>query len=94
MKTAKKLPQAVALRYRQSLDSSPVVTAKGQGPIARRILQKAEESGVAVLRDPQLSEMLMNLEINDPIPEKAFSALAEIYAFLIETDDRYAAVFK
>ncbi len=94
MKGAKKLPQAIALRYRQSLDSSPVVTAKGRGPIARRILQKAEQSGIAVLHDPQLSDMLMSLEINDPIPEKAFGAVAEIYAFLIETDDRYAAIFK
>ncbi len=70
---------AVALRYDGA--SVPVVVAKGQGEVARRIIELAEEHGVPLKDDPALVGLLSQVSLGDEIPESLFMAVAEILAF-------------
>lgn len=83
-------PGAVALRYRQSQDSAPKVTAKGRNEVAEKILEIAASNQIPMIKNAELLQLLLNVEFDEPIPETALSAIAEIYSFLIIMDDKYA----
>ncbi len=83
---------AAALRYRQSQAAAPKVTAKGQGHIARKIMELAGENDIPVIENKALLDFLMDVEIDEPIPPAAFEAAAGIYSFLLELDDKYAQI--
>lgn len=71
--------KAVALHY--DYQNAPVVTAKGAGFVAERIMQVAEENGVLLHKSPELVEVLGSLELGDEIPEALYLIVAEIIAF-------------
>lgn len=73
------IKKAVALHY--DYDSAPVVTAKGAGFVAEKIMQVAEENGVLLHKSPELVEVLGSLELGDEIPEALYLTVAEIIAF-------------
>lgn len=75
------LKKAVALSYRDR-DRAPVVSAKGEGTIAERILEIAREHDIHIHEDPDLVEALGALEINQEIPQELYQAVAEILAYL------------
>jgi len=85
-------PAAVALRYRSGRETAPRLTAKGKGAVAEKILETAKENDIPILQSPELLEALMTVELEDSIPDTAFSAVAEIYAFLIELDKGYEKI--
>lgn len=74
--------KAVALRYDPPKDRAPVVTAKGAGLLAEKILALARDSGVPVREDRALVQTLALLDLDQEIPPQAYKAVAEILAFL------------
>jgi flagellar biosynthesis protein len=80
--------KAVALRYDPGQDPAPRLVAKGQGHIAERIIQIAQEHGVHVQEDPDLVELLAALDLGQLIPEELYAALAEILAFIYRLNRR------
>jgi flagellar biosynthesis protein len=76
------VPLAVALRHERGGEAVPVVVAAGRGPIAEAILELAFASGIKVREDRDLAEMLHAVDIGEPIPLAAFTAVAEILARL------------
>lgn len=80
--------KAVALRYNAEDDTAPRVVAKGAGIIAEKILALAREHRVHVHEDPDLTGLLAKLEINAPIPEELYRAVAEILAFVYRLNAR------
>ncbi|WP_102335926.1 EscU/YscU/HrcU family type III secretion system export apparatus switch protein [Salimicrobium jeotgali] len=78
--------EALALRYDSEESGAPRVTAKGQGYIAERILENAEEAGVPVQEDPTLLSLLSEININEEIPEELYLAVAEVFAFIYRSD--------
>jgi flagellar biosynthesis protein len=76
--------EAAAVGYRRGIDPAPRVVAKGTGAAAERILERADRDGVPVHRDPDLLQSLSVLRVGDEIPHEAFTAVAEILAFLYE----------
>jgi flagellar biosynthesis protein len=87
-------PSAVALRYRPEapfLDAAPRLVAKGQGPLAERILQLAREHQVPVNRDPDLLAALEPLDLDRLIPPALFQAVAVVLASLYRANARAAA---
>lgn len=74
--------KAVALRYDDLRDPAPRVIAKGQGEIARRIVEIARRCAVPVHEDPDLVEVLAKVELEAVIPPMLYQAVAEILAFL------------
>lgn len=81
-------PRAVALRYDADALPAPSVVAKGQGEIARRILDLAAEHDVPVRRDGDLLQLLSACELGDEIPVELYGAVAELLAYLYELNQR------
>ena len=75
--TAQKI--AVALEY--DGENAPLVTAKGFGELAEKILQAADEAGIPLHEDRQLVEILAHLKLDEEIPENLYRAVAEVIAF-------------
>ena len=72
--------QAVALEYGRN--KAPVVSAKGDDALARRIVEEAKKQGVYVAEDPRLLAMLSRLDVGQEIPEDMFTAVAVILAWV------------
>ena len=72
--------QAIALEYGKN--KTPVVAAKGEGELARRIIAEAKRQGVYVSEDPRLLAMLSRLDVGQEIPEDMFTAVAVILAWV------------
>jgi flagellar biosynthesis protein len=81
--------QAAALQYDASRDAAPIITALGQGLVAERIIEKAKENEVPVVENKGLSQMLQALSAGDAIPPKLYEAVAKIFVFIFEMDQKY-----
>jgi len=79
--TKSRLKKAVALKYEQSKDHAPKVTAKGAGLIAEKIIDLATKQGIPISQDPDLVGALMQLDFQEAIPEELYRAVAEVLAF-------------
>ena len=70
---------AVALNYDE--ESAPRVTAKGRGDLAEHILAIAEANNIPLQENPELVNVLVELELGTEIPEALYLAVAEVIAF-------------
>lgn len=69
---------AVALRYAPGENALPVVVAKGANEAAARIRAIAQEHRVPIVGNPPLARALHRLDIDSPIPEPLFEAVATV----------------
>jgi flagellar biosynthesis protein len=88
----KKLKSAVALKYQTKIDAAPKVTAKGEGRIAERIIQLARENQVPVKEDPDLVQILSQVDLNKEIPPSVYKIVAELLAFVYNLNSKYQKV--
>jgi flagellar biosynthesis protein len=72
--------QAVALAY--GSNPTPIVTAKGDGELAQRILQEARENGVLIAEDAQLVQLLSKLQVDQEIPTELYTAVAVVLSWV------------
>lgn len=86
-KPAPAIQKAVAIEYERGVDDAPRVTASGKGAIAEQILTIAFEKGIKVREDAELVEILSLVEVDSPIPLEAFTAVAEILAYVYKAND-------
>lgn len=78
--------EAVALKYDRAKDAAPRVTAKGKGIVAEAIMQKAKESGVTLMEDPDLVQLLGKVELGETIPEELYRAVAEVLSYVYKVN--------
>lgn len=70
---------AVALHFDPTEPSLPKVIAKGRGSTARLMRDTARAEGIPMVRNVTLARQLeRTVDIDDPIPEELFDAVAEI----------------
>ncbi len=81
----KKVEKAVALKY-STEDRAPKVVAKGRGHAASRIVEMAKDEDIYIYKDENLIDSLIELEINEEIPEQLYEAVAEIIFFVYNLD--------
>lgn len=74
--------KAIALKYDQKNDPAPRIAASGEGYIAEQIIAIAEEHGIPVKKDANLTEILSVLEVDSFIPLEAYNAVAEILSYI------------
>lgn len=86
MKKSRK--SASVLKYEENQDISPKLIAKGKGIVADHILKEAEKHEIPIRKDPSLTELLSQLEINQSIPEELYQAVAEVFAFIYKVDHK------
>ncbi len=85
----KNLKSAVALKYHTKKDIAPRVTAKGEGLVAERIIKLAKENQVPIKEDPDLVQILSQVDINKEIPPPVFKVVAELLAFVYKLNRKY-----
>jgi len=82
--------QAVALSYRDG-DPAPRVVARGQGLLAAEIIRRADQAGIYVHQSAELVGLLMGLDLDRHIPPQLYLAVAELLAWLHDTEQAHAS---
>ncbi len=81
-KPRKETPIAIALGSEPDHDLVPKVVASGRGSVAEQILAIAFAQGIRVREDADLAELLSHVDIDSEVPLEAFTAVAEILAYV------------
>ena len=71
--------RAAALKYNAQQDAAPVVVAAGNGYVAQKILEIADECGVTVYHDDSAATLLSKLKLGKSIPPDLYQMVVEIY---------------
>jgi len=80
---------AIALRYIPKQDRAPVIVAKGQDYMAKKIIEIAELNEVPVVRKPELARVLYKaVDIGEEISPEFYKAVAEIIAYIVKRKQR------
>ena len=85
---------AVSLRYDNRVNKSPVVTAKGRGVIADKIISLAKENNVPIKEDPDLVHLLSKVDLNREIPASLYRVVAELLSFVYKLNGEYSSRVK
>ena len=81
---------AVALRYEKGTDHAPVVVAKGENLLARRIKAIAIEFEVPLVENKPVARSLFALgKVGEEIPLELYRVVAEILANVYKTHSYY-----
>ena len=74
---------AVALDYDKEKTPIPVILAKGQGDLARRMIEVAKQEGIPIMRQPPLARALYSEGTEDSfIPKDLLAPVAEVLRFI------------
>ncbi len=80
--------KAAALSY--DYIGVPRVVAKGEGILANKIIEKAQENGIPIQENPELVDALIHVELMKEIPAELYQAVAEILAFVYRLNEKAA----
>lgn len=97
--------RAVALQYKQNSNASgnesnsdkkiaPKIIAKGSGSVAQEIIAIAEQHGVLVHKDDELSQLLSQLDLGQEIPDGLYHVIAELIAFSYVLQGKFPSSWK
>ncbi len=76
---------AVAIQYDPEEMAAPVVVAKGAGVLAQRIRRLALENNIPIVERKPLAQLLYKeVELNRPVPNEAYAAVAEVLAYVYQ----------
>jgi flagellar biosynthetic protein FlhB len=76
---------AIAIQYDPLTMAAPVVVAKGAGVIAQRIRRLALENNIPVVERKPLAQLLYKeVEVNHPVPDGSYGAVAEVLAYVYQ----------
>ena len=70
---------AIVLQYDK--ETTPTVTTKAKNDLADQIIELAREHDIYIHEDPELIELLSQLDIGWDIPPALYTAVAEVIAF-------------
>jgi flagellar biosynthetic protein FlhB len=74
---------AVALQYDAKEMAAPVVVAKGGDLLAEKIKEIARAHGIPIIRRRELARTIFDtVEVDEPIPQELYVAVAEILAMI------------
>jgi flagellar biosynthesis protein FlhB len=76
---------AVAIQYDPLEMAAPIVVAKGAGVLAQRIRRLALEHNIPVVERKPLAQLLYKeVDVNRPIPDQSYAAVAEVLAYVYQ----------
>jgi flagellar biosynthetic protein FlhB len=80
---------AVALKYEEGRDVAPIVIAKGQDFLARKIKEVAREHNIELVENKPLARALYDsCEMGDPIPLEFYHVVADILVAVYRRKNR------
>ncbi len=77
--------RAIAIKYDKG-DVAPKVIAKGQGYVADKIVEKANDEVIPVYKDEKLVKELSTVELGSNIPEELYEVVAQVLVFISDLD--------
>ena len=80
---------AVALRYEPKKRSAPHVIAQGRGLMAERLIEEATRHGIPIRENPDLVQILLELDLGQEIPPALYQAVAEILIFVYRMNEEW-----
>src|SRR5437016_9871633 len=80
---------AVALKYDAATENAPKVIAKGRGLVAEKIMALAREQGIPMREDPDLVQMLTQIDLDQEIHPSLYKVVAELLAFVYRLNQSY-----
>ncbi|NOY09833.1 MAG: hypothetical protein GXP33_13435 [Spirochaetes bacterium] len=83
------MEKAVAVKYIEDLPA-PFVIAKGKGELAQIIKKIAADNNISLLKDINLTESLIELDVGSYIPEELYELIAKILVFVLDLRKKYA----
>ena len=78
--------RAIALKYDAERGTAPMITAVGKGQVAERIIEVAENSGVARVEDELQANALSAFDAGARVPKFLYDLVAEVLLFIEEAD--------
>jgi flagellar biosynthesis protein len=84
----KKRQKVVALKYDKAKQAAPKILAKGQGDVAVRILETAKLHGIPLYNDPELVDILSQLDVGLEIEPDLYQAVAEVLIFIYKANQK------
>lgn len=76
---------AVSLKYPENADA-PFISAKESGILAKKMVEIAQENSIPVVENDIAANVLSMRQIGECIPESTWEAIAEIFAFIKNTE--------
>ncbi|HAZ97402.1 EscU/YscU/HrcU family type III secretion system export apparatus switch protein [uncultured Treponema sp.] len=76
---------AVSLKYPENTDA-PFISAKESGILAKKMIEIAQENNIPVVENDIAANVLSMRQIGECIPESTWKAIAEIFAFIKNTE--------
>ena len=74
---------AVAIKYDPAVADAPIVVAKGEDFLARKIKEVAKENHIEIVENKPLARMLYaNVDVGAVVPPELYQAVAEVLAFV------------
>ena len=85
------IKSAVSIKYKANSDKAPRVTAKGKGMLGEKIVALAKEHGIPIKEDPDLVQILSQMDIDKEIPPAMYHVVAELLAFIYRINQEFTA---
>ena len=81
--------KVAALKYDAVKDGVPRLIAQGDGLIAEKIIQLAEEAGVTITKDPDLVTILSKIQVGSFITPQLYEVVAELLVFVYKLKEKW-----
>ncbi len=69
---------------------APKLLQKEKAKLQKILLENANLYDVPIYEDPNLVELLGQLDLNEAIPEDLYQAVAEVFAFIYRLDEQHS----
>lgn len=76
--------KAVALKYDEGNQTTPIIVAAGKGHMAEKIVETAAENGVPIYEDNSLATVLSQLNLGSQIPPEVYKTVVDIYVYFLQ----------
>jgi len=76
--------KAAALKYNSDKNAAPIVVAAGAGYVAQKIVEIADEFGVAVYHDDSADTLLSNLKLGQEVPGELYQMIVDVYLAVLQ----------
>ena len=80
---------AVSLKYDSRVNKAPLVTAKGDGLVADKIIALAKKNNIPIKSDPDLVQLLSQIDLNREIPASLYKVVAELLSFVYKLNNDF-----
>ena len=84
-----KVKSAISLQYQKEINSAPKITARGEGWVAEKIIEIAQERNIPIREDKDLLNLLSEIDIGREVPESLYKVVAELLAWVYQLNKNY-----